>query len=174
MSSINRRIEKIREDLGITKTEFAKKIGISQQVYSNYSNGRDIPSSVLQQICKLSGVDANYLLLGEDAKQSDALKIPFRVSLKIVKTINTKLNGFPQEVISAFIYLLEQEGVNRNIYTVQELLDFLENIDAAKELDKQLLIKYVFYFLDDDGVGVIFLNKDYYIKYFYFLQRRKK
>ena len=172
--SINNRIEKIREDLGITKTEFAKKIGISQQVYSNYSNGRDIPSSVLQQICKLSGVDANYLLLGEDAKQSDALKIPFRVGLKIVKTINTKLNGFPQEVINAFVYLLEQESIKKNIFTAQELLDSLEDIDTVKEFDKQLLIECISFFLDDDDVGVIFLNRDYYIKYLYFLQRRKR
>jgi len=170
--SINRRIEKIREDLGITKSEFAKKIGISHQVYSNYSNGRDIPSSVLQQICKLSGVDANYLLLGEEARRSDGLVIPFRLVSKIVKRVNTKIRAFPQEARSSFLYLMEKEGAKRDIYTIEELLLFLENIDDVKQLNKQLLIEYITYFLDDDDVAVIFLNKAYYIKYLYFLQRK--
>ncbi len=183
--SINNRIEKIREDLGVTKTEFAKKIGISQQVYSNYSNGRDIPSSVLQQICKLSGVDANYLLLGEEARRSDTLTIPFHNTVAKIKNLNNKLNNFSLKAIIAFIFLLEEQS---NILTIEDMIKKLnesypnivkiklsiKNPEFSTKSDKNSLIKDIEYFLDDEDVATIFMNKEYYLKFLNHLKSRKR
>lgn len=55
-------IEKERIRLSLTKVEFAKRIGITTRAYYNYQNGRDIPSSTLINLKKVTGKSIDYLL----------------------------------------------------------------------------------------------------------------
>ena len=55
-------IEAIQQS-GMSQTELAKKIGVSQQAISSYVNGCKMPAlDTFANLCKLLDVDANYIL----------------------------------------------------------------------------------------------------------------
>lgn len=57
------RIKALREDNDVTQTEIAKYLNIAQNTYSQYENGkRELPISVLIQICQYYKVSADYVL----------------------------------------------------------------------------------------------------------------
>ena len=57
------RIKALREDNDITQTNIAKYLNIAQNTYSQYENGkREIPISVLIQICQYYKVSSDYIL----------------------------------------------------------------------------------------------------------------
>ena len=63
---LNERIKKIRKTLNLTQQEFAKRIGLSQNVLTNYESGRRNPSSsVINNICKTFHVNEEWLRSGE-------------------------------------------------------------------------------------------------------------
>ena len=63
---MNERIKKIRKTLNLTQQEFAKRIGLSQNVLTNYESGRRNPSSsVINNICKTFHVNEEWLRSGE-------------------------------------------------------------------------------------------------------------
>lgn len=67
--SIGDRIAAQREALGLSQTELAKAVGISQPAIAYYENDeRDPKASVLQKIAEVLGVSISYLLGVEDAK----------------------------------------------------------------------------------------------------------
>jgi transcriptional regulator with XRE-family HTH domain len=64
--SIGQRIKQVRGDL--SKTEFSKRIGISQASLSNYETKNKTPKGdVIQRICKEFGVDLQWLLTGQES-----------------------------------------------------------------------------------------------------------
>jgi len=185
--SISHRIEKIRENLNLSKSEFARKIGISHQVYSNYSTGRDIPSSVLEKICKILNVDANYILIGKESEESEEFKIPFSSIISKIKTVNNKLIDFPLKAIISLIFVLEEQEGYQKISTIDDFIAIIDNsytafgvkiniktTDFSTKWDKKTLINYIEYLLDDEDINIIFLNKNYYLKYLNFLKSQKR
>ena len=60
------RLRALRQDLGLSQEEVAKKIGISRPAYVNYENGKSRPVRKLQELASLFGVTTDYIL-GEDA-----------------------------------------------------------------------------------------------------------
>ena len=57
------RIKALREDNDITHTNIARQLNIAQNTYSQYENGkREIPISVLIQICQYYKVSSDYIL----------------------------------------------------------------------------------------------------------------
>ena len=59
------RIRKLRKILDLTQQEFAKKIGMSANVLTNYETGRRNPSkSVINNICKTFHVSEEWLREG--------------------------------------------------------------------------------------------------------------
>lgn len=64
---IGKRIEKLREDMHITKEAFAKKIGISGQYLGLIEHGKNYPSiEKLKLICDFTHSSADYILFGKD------------------------------------------------------------------------------------------------------------
>lgn len=60
------RLKKLRRDLGITQTEFARRIGSVQNTITGYESGRRSPSGpVLAAICKEFNVNEEWLKTGE-------------------------------------------------------------------------------------------------------------
>lgn len=56
-------IEAERARLGLTKCEFAKKLGIAINSYYNWINGKTpIPSDALIEMSKMCGAKTDYLL----------------------------------------------------------------------------------------------------------------
>ncbi len=67
---MNKFAERLRESLqsnGLSQTELAKKIHMSQDIVNNYCTGKREPTlEVLFLICKTIGESADYLLGLED------------------------------------------------------------------------------------------------------------
>jgi len=79
--SIGQRLKRIREQLGLSQAQLAKRIGFSQKAVSHWERGeRDIPTQALVALKQL-GVNIDWLLTGEgepltnDPKKEEILKI---------------------------------------------------------------------------------------------------
>ena len=65
---IGKRITKIREDMGMTKETFAKKLGISGQYLGLIEHGKNyISIEKLKILCDLSGLTSDYILFGDES-----------------------------------------------------------------------------------------------------------
>ena len=57
------RLRELREDIDKSQGAIAEALGITQQQYSLYENGkRQLPLELLQKLCLLYGVSADYIL----------------------------------------------------------------------------------------------------------------
>ena len=64
------RIRDLREDLDLSQTEFAKRLGMSQTGYSKYETGEnDIPTSTLIQLAQIHHTSVDYLLGLTDVRE---------------------------------------------------------------------------------------------------------
>ena len=64
---IGKRIKNIREDMGLTKESFAKKLGISGQYLGLIERGQNYLSiEKLKILCDLTGYTADYILFGDE------------------------------------------------------------------------------------------------------------
>lgn len=70
------RISQIIEKEGITKSIFAKRLGISWTSANNIITGRNVPSyeNLVKIIETFEWVDANWLVMGEESSQKDTDK----------------------------------------------------------------------------------------------------
>lgn len=66
-----RNIEAERSRIGMTRTELAKRMGVSLNTMSGYVSGSPIPSTILCEMADLFGVSTDYLLgrTKKDAQQ---------------------------------------------------------------------------------------------------------
>jgi len=60
MNRVN--IEAERGRLQMSKTEMCQMLGITMKTYNNYIRGATVPSTVLEQLRKLTGRSIDYLL----------------------------------------------------------------------------------------------------------------
>ena len=62
----NQTLEQLRNYLGLTKKDFSKALGITQNAYTNYIQGkRDIPTSLAYKIKQLYDINLDWLLTGK-------------------------------------------------------------------------------------------------------------
>ena len=79
-------LKELRKAIGLTQTEIADKLGISQQAYSKYESGQVVPSGdVLNKLSALFGdlseVDYSSKGLGKDATIEEFLNSSDRKSV---------------------------------------------------------------------------------------------
>ena len=61
------RVKKIREDMHMTKEEFAKQLGISGQFLGLVEHGKNYLSiENLKKLCEITNFSADYLLFGKN------------------------------------------------------------------------------------------------------------
>ena len=64
--SVGRRLEQIRNDLGMNIEEFSSGIGVPRMTYYNYKNGKFFPSvEILGLLRKHYNLSADFLLFGD-------------------------------------------------------------------------------------------------------------
>lgn len=88
------RLKTIRKKLGLNQTEFANKLGMSQQAYSALENGiNPITERHIKPICSIFGINENWLLTGNGE--------PFvsRPNKERLEYILCKLNATNQEYL---------------------------------------------------------------------------
>lgn len=65
-------IAELRKEKGMTQTELADKLGITDRAISKWENGRGLPDiSLLVPLCEILGVSINELLSGEKINKND-------------------------------------------------------------------------------------------------------
>ena len=64
--SINERIKELRKSLGLTQTEFGRKIGIVQGHLTGIENGKkSVTESTIKVICSVYGASENWMRTGK-------------------------------------------------------------------------------------------------------------
>lgn len=114
------RIRKLRKVLDLTQQDFAKKIGMSANVLTNYETGRRNPSrSVINNICKTFHVNEEWLRTGAgemfvDVSQDD----------QIMEFVQQALASRPDSIQRRFAAMLsalsdsDWEVLERMAYTI--------------------------------------------------------
>ena len=74
--NIGEKIKKLRKDRDLPQTKFSEMIGIHLNHLRKCEAGQSIPSSeIIQNICKIFNVSADYLLLDDNSENKPAVKI---------------------------------------------------------------------------------------------------
>lgn len=122
MKRYNNRLFDLRRYMGLpSQTEFAKELGLSQQNYANYENGKQgLKEDLVERICTRYGCSADWLLglTPEDARLLGAeFKPPIDLSLPIemqpVEDVYPLAAKKYDEYPDAFLLKVEGESMNR-------------------------------------------------------------
>lgn len=69
------RIKNIREEMNLSKDEFAKNIGISGQFLGMIEKGKNFLSiEKLKNLCEFTNLSADYILFGKENNLTDSTK----------------------------------------------------------------------------------------------------
>lgn len=86
------RLKKLREDMGLSQEEVAKRIGVGRTTYVKYETGDSKPIRKINELSRLFGVDADYILCidSPEKKESKYVRIP---------VLGRIIAGLPMEAI---------------------------------------------------------------------------
>lgn len=117
------RVEAERNNLNLTKEEFAEKVGATQRTYYNWINGKNpIPSDALIKMAEVCGCTTDYLL-GIDRK--DEVENKYEGRKEVLRKL--KLQFEKVHTISHFFCTrLWQEPVKEIVaqkYPIEKLLE---------------------------------------------------
>ena len=66
-TEIGKFIARCRKEKGLTQTQLAEKLSITDRAVSKWETGRSMPdSSIMLKLCEILGVTVNELLSGEE------------------------------------------------------------------------------------------------------------
>ncbi len=106
---MNERLKRLRKSLGLTQSEFGKKIDLTDAMISRFESGQIIPQNgTIKLICLTFGVNEEWLLTGE----GDMIDSENGLKLKRLIGIFNKLSPSAQNMILDYvekIYSYEQE-----------------------------------------------------------------
>lgn len=98
MNAIAHRLKNLRDGKNLTQGNVAEYLGIPQQRYSRYENGKsELPSRHLEALSKLYGVSSDYIL-GISTSENDLISvsnniygnIPFKDILNDIASLDAK------------------------------------------------------------------------------------
>lgn len=113
----SQRIKSSRENIGLSQTDLAKKVGISKQTLYKYENGiiTNIPIENIKNLAEVLAVSPEYLLGITDepnVKDNVSTEIDKDVVLQIQKTLNDfderlmaveeKLSGYNDDILGVY------------------------------------------------------------------------
>ena len=115
------RIRKLRKMLDLTQQDFAKKIGMSANVLTNYETGRRNPSkSVINNICKTFHVNEEWLRTGDGEMFADVSRDE-QITEFVQQTLATKPDSFQRRFAAMLSTLSEDdwEVLERMAYAIR-------------------------------------------------------
>lgn len=108
MESINNRIAWCVKDSGLTKTDFAARINISQSFISRLVSGEKLPSArTIADICREFNISEVWLRTGEGEPHMERDKD--EEFLEIMKKINISDDDLIKRIIKAYWFLDDDE-----------------------------------------------------------------
>lgn len=97
------RIKEIRDNLGLTGSEFGKKLNVTKTAVSYWENGARQPdASMINKIADIGNVSSDYLLGRTDNPNYSLLKTNYK-GKEIELVINSKSNNYTQEEIQNLV-----------------------------------------------------------------------
>lgn len=124
MEIINERLRELREKKGDKQQDIALKLGITQQIYSNYEIGKnDLPLRHLLRLADYYGVSTDYLL-----GRSSYPKLPPVLSASFIQ--NVSVESFLCRIVSF------SDNSKRQLVEYVNYLTYLEN--SKKKQDPPL------------------------------------
>jgi transcriptional regulator with XRE-family HTH domain len=108
MESINNRIAWCVKDSGLTKTDFAARINISQSFISRLVSGEKLPSDrTIADICREFNISEVWLRTGEGEPHMERDKD--EEFLEIMEKINISDDDLIKQIIKAYWFLDDDE-----------------------------------------------------------------
>lgn len=108
MESINNRIAWCAKDSGLTKTDFAARINISQSFISRLVSGEKLPSDrTIADICREFNISEVWLRTGEGEPHMERDKD--EEFLEIMEKINISDDDLIKRIIKAYWFLDDDE-----------------------------------------------------------------
>ena len=97
---IGERLKEYFGNIGLTQSEIAAKLGVSQQAVGAYLNGQPFGKKVAQKWSDLFKIQYNWLLTGEGAMLKESVPIP-------EETINLNITAMD---LRSLLSAIEQHG----------------------------------------------------------------
>lgn len=127
---VNERIKEVRKRFGLTQTEFAKRINLSQNYMTMVETGKRSPSDrTIEDICRVFGVSRDWLESGMGEMflpdSDDAVMQAFG---ELAARNNPTINSFIR-----WIQTKSDSELTAIIDGIQECLDFIKANDAQEK-----------------------------------------
>lgn len=110
--TVGERIRNKREEIGVSQTELAKKVGISKQTLYKYETNiiTNIPSNTIENIANILNLSPAILMGWENEKMPNNIKQAHtsQIDILVGKTNNLNKKGI-EELIKYTDYLLTQK-----------------------------------------------------------------
>jgi len=151
MSTYSERLETIRLHLGLKKVEYSRKLGIPQQTYTKYGQGRTPNADFITKVHITFGVNCCWLLTGEgemfpeDNDKSEVVQENIELKAKteeLEKQIkNTTNNRAPDIKLLEKLSNAAMEAVDlsREKRELQAKLEAFKNADGTKAIPDGLV-----------------------------------
>lgn len=136
MSILGDRIKKEREELGLTREDLAKKIGVSYSAIAMYEQGNREPNNELTlKMCELFDCSMDYLMGKSEIKlQND------EISLENIK----KFYEEKSSVLLKEKYVNKFFNLNLSNFEIQNIVKVLSSDDTEKEENYETLLAELF------------------------------
>jgi len=107
MSSLGKRIQQLRKDIGLTQQELAKRINVSHPQMVRYENkGVQPPADVLKRLSDVLDTSVDFLINGDkDQKAKEALKDnELLVQFKAIEKLPKEKQSIIKDLIDAYLF----------------------------------------------------------------------
>jgi len=102
--AIGARIAEARKAQGLTQTQLAEHLGLAQQTYAHYENGRlRFPASILPTLIQVLGVASDELLGLETPKSKRGPAPRFQQQIERVSQLPRTKQQVLMEILEAFL-----------------------------------------------------------------------
>lgn len=128
---IGERLKEYFGNIGLTQSEIAAKLGVSQQAVGAYLNGQPFGKKVAQKWSELFKIQYNWLLTGEGAMLKESVPIPN-------ETINLNITAMDlRSLLSAIeqhgdILRMNQEELKKQGERLDRILDIVTPFKQSK------------------------------------------
>lgn len=144
-------LKRARENAGLTQTQAAQKIGVSDGTYKNYEQGKREPNGdKIVTIANAFGVTTDYLLGMPDAKPPED---PIKLAAQ-----EFHLNSTQRGILAAYLYM-DPDDRKQLITCIKQIAERTEKEDDSIKSDIQKRTPPVTYAMRasarSDGSGVV-------------------
>lgn len=134
MNTINSRFRQVRESLGLTQEDFAKRANRTRSEIKNIEYGKTSPKpEVIQAVCDRYGINQNWLKTGEGE-----MMVSHTAGDGVGKIVAEALKGAPEDARAYVSHLLDGLTGPEILLLAEVLRSFLSRRDQERQTrDKQ-------------------------------------